>query len=352
MFRTCRSLVLPVALVIAASCCGSSGQVIASDGSLRAIGVGLNGPAGMKATVYAQELQKMSAFAFDSQGRLWVATADYTDHGHDGLYLVSKPGATPLEIVAGLHTPLGLLWYHETLFVASTGRVDAFSDFAGTHFASRRTIVTFPAGVGENNGIVLAPDGRLQMGISAPCDHCMPTSKWSATIVSFLPDGADLRVEATGMRAPVGLVYYPRTSDLFVTMNQRDDLGAQTPGDWLAVVKQGQAWGFPACYGQGGAVCTGVPKPVAVLSKHGAVDGVAIVTGQLGPSVGTSAIVAEWAAGSVQRVSLRRVGSDYSGTVTPFLTGVKNPVPVILGLDGALLVGDWTTGIVYRIARS
>ena len=38
--------------------------------------------------------------------------------------------------------------------------------------------------------------------------------------------------------------------DLLVTMNQRDDLGDQTPGDVLAVVQVGQAWGFPDCYGE------------------------------------------------------------------------------------------------------
>ena len=89
-------------------------------------------------------------------------------------------------------------------------------------------------------------------------------------------------------------------------MNQRDDLGARTPGDWLALVREGQSWGFPGCYGQGGAVCAGVPRPIAVLDKHAAVGGVAIVTGELGASVGTAAIVPEWSPGKVQQVSLDR----------------------------------------------
>ncbi|HEY8765861.1 MAG TPA: hypothetical protein VIP09_01140 [Dehalococcoidia bacterium] len=55
-----------------------------------------------------------------------------------------------------------------------------------------------------------------------------------------------------------------------MTMNQRDDLGDATPGDWLAVVQQGQEWGFPDCYGQGGDACTGVPAPIAALDKHAA----------------------------------------------------------------------------------
>jgi glucose/arabinose dehydrogenase len=148
----------------------------------------------------------------------------------------------------------------------------------------------------------------------------------------------------------VGLAFHPRTGDLFVTMNQRDDLGVETPGDWLAVVGQGQAWGFPDCYGQGGTACMGVPEPTAVLDTHAAVSGVAIVTGQLGSTVGTCAVVAEWAAGKVLRVTLDRPTD--TATVAPFLTGLENPVPVALASDGALLVGDWTTGTVYRISPS
>ena len=86
-------------------------------------------------------------------------------------------------------------------------------------------------------------------------------------------------MEATGIRAPVGLAYDALGEHLYVTMNQRDDLESATPGDWLAIVDSGQAWGFPDCYGQGGTACAGVPAPVAVLDPHAAVGGVAIVTG-------------------------------------------------------------------------
>jgi glucose/arabinose dehydrogenase len=159
--------------------------------------------------------------------------------------------------------------------------VEAYRALQGTRFAEHRSVVSWPVPVGESNNIVLAPDGRLLVGISAPCDHCRPTSPWSAAIVSFRPDGSDLGIFASGIRAPFGLTYYPGTDDLFVSMDQRDDLGARTPGDWLSVVTQGQNWRFPDCYGQKGSSCTGVAKPTAVLDKHAAVGGVAIVTGQL-----------------------------------------------------------------------
>ena len=76
------------------------------------------------------------------------------------------------------------------------------------------------------------------------------------------------------------------------------------------------------------------------------------MTGHLGPAVGTSAVVAEWETGRVQAVALTRTGPTYQGSVSPLLTGIHNPLAVALAGDGSLLVGDWSTGIIYRISRA
>ena len=329
----------------------TAGTAVPDDG-LVDIGNGVRGPSGLAATVYATGLTNVAALAFDAEGRLWVATADFEDKGNDAVYVVTAPGATPTKVITDVHTPLGLLWHDGTLYVSSKERVDTFTGFDGKAFTTEGTILQLPEGVGEVNGLALGPDGRLRLGISAPCDSCTPTIDESGTVLSFALDGSDVQVVASDIRAPIGLTYYPGTDDLFVTMNQQDGLGAATPGDWLAVVKDGQQWGFPACYGQGGDVCAGVPSPIAEVDTHAAVSGVAIVTGQLGSAVGTSAIVAEWASGKVQRVALAKAGSTYTGTVSPFLTGIEKPVPVLLASDGSVLVGDWLTGKVFRIAPS
>ncbi len=353
--RTIRRAMALVAvlLLVTAGCgadAGSPTAVPATTGSLVDIGAGLSGPSGLLATVYGQGPTKVSTFALDPSGRLWLATSDATDAGNDGVYLVPAAGSTPVEVITGVHTPLGLLWVGESLFVSSKELVDVYAGFDGTRFAEHHTVLTLPAGVGESNGLALSPDGRIVLGISSPCDSCTPTLAQSAAVVSFLPDGSDLRVVASGIRAPVGLTYFPGTDDLFVTMNQRDDLGDATPGDWLSVVAQGQDWGFPDCYGQGGDACAGAPSPVAELDEHAAVSGVAITTGQLGAAIGTSAFVAEWATGTVKRVALTTDGSTYTGTASTFLTGLSNPVPLIMTTSGSLLVGDWSTGTIYEIA--
>ncbi len=335
-----RTLTVLLAFVGAACGDGSGGPPsmtpTTADG-LVTVGAGLRGPTGVVATLYASGVPKMSAFAVDPEGRLWVATADYRDTGTDAVHLVTAAGTMPVAVIPGLHTALGLLWHGDELYVSSTERVDAYGGFDGTGFVRRRTVVTFPAGSGQKGGLVLAPDGRIQLGISAPCDHCQPESEWSATVVSFNPDGSDLRVDARGIRAPIALAYVPGTDDLLVTMNHRDDLGDATPGDWLGQVERGQDWGFPDCLGPGPAPdgCAGAPEPVAVLDPHAAVSGLALVAGTV--------VVAEWKLGKVQRVDLR------TGEVTPFLAGLENPVPVTLAPDGAVLVGDWGTGRIYRV---
>ena len=327
-------LAIGLVAVLGLAGCGS-GARRGSGSALVSIGAGLRGPTGTRATVYASGVPNAGAFAFDSRGRLWVAAAGLANHAHDGVYVVARAGARPVKVISGLKDPLGLAWLHGTLYVASIGRVDAYTGFDGTRFARHRLVLDGPAHGAENNNLVVSPDGRLVMGITATCDHCSSDVRWSGAIVSFRPDGTDLRLYAGRIRAPVGLAYVPGTSELLATFDQRDDLGARTPGDWLVVARAGQDWRFPACYGQDGAVCRGVPKPLAVLDKHAAVGGIAVL--------GRDAVMAEWQTAKVLRAPV--VG----GAATTFVTGIRNPLAVTVAPDRSLLVGDWATGRIYRI---
>jgi glucose/arabinose dehydrogenase len=311
------------------------------------IGAGLRGPAGWAATRYAPGPKHLSGLAWGERGRLWLAAAGLGTHGTDGVYTRDPASRRVTKVIGGLNDPIGLLWMHGTLYVASVGRVDAFSDFDGRRFAHRRRVVDGPVRGAENNALVRAPDGRLLMGVSATCDHCTPRRRASGSIVSFWPSGKGLKVYASGIRAPIGLAFVPGTHDLLATMNQRDDLGARTPGDWLSLVNPGSAWAFPRCYGQGGGACHSVPKPLAVLAEHAAAGDVAVT--RAGGS--TQAFVALWATGSVNRVTLTRTGAGYAARRKPFLRGIEHPMALVAAPDGSLLAGDWATGVVYRIAR-
>ena len=284
-------------------------------------------------TVYARGLVHAAAFAYDSRGRLWVATSGATVHRTDGVYLVAKQGATPVKVIAHVRGPLGLVWDNGSLYVSTLDGVYRYSGFTADRFASGTLILRSPVLGAENNNLILAPNGRLVMGISATCDHCTNYASPSGSIVSFNTDGSDLKIVAKHVRAAYGLVYAGGV--LYATMNQRDDLGAKTPGDLLAIVRNGQDWRFPECYEQGGRACDGVPRPLATLDAHAAAGGVAVV--------GDMVIVAEWNAAKVLAVPLS------GGKPTVVTTRISNPLPVIRSGTG-VLVGDWTSGVVYRLS--
>ena len=137
------------------------------------------------------------------------------------------------------------------------------------------TATVYATGIVHASAFAFDSRGRLWVAASGSSTHrrdgvTAPLGLvWSGgtlSIVSFNKDGSGLRVYARRIRAAFGLATDSKTGLLLASMNQRDDLGAKTPGDWLAIVHRGTDWRFPACYGQGGAVCKSVPAPTAVLT--------------------------------------------------------------------------------------
>ena len=170
-------------------------------------------------------------------------------------------GATPVKVIADLHTPLGLVWSDGTLYVASAGRVDAYRGLTAAAFARHTTVLALPSGVGEVNGLVCHRTGgsssaSRRRAMLACHDRGTPRPSSRSS-----PTDATSRSSRAGSGPRSAWPTTRGTDDLFVSMNQRDDLGDATPGDWLAIVRSGQDWGFPDCYGQGGSVCDGVPSP-------------------------------------------------------------------------------------------
>ena len=147
-----------VAVVLLAAGCGGDAAKVVD------IGADLQGADGLQASVYAQGLTNAAAMAFDPDGRLWVATAAFDDAGTDAVYVVEQSGATPVAVIADAHTPLGLLWVGDTLYVAATGGVTAYSGFDGTTFVEHHTVVALPADVGEVNGLALVERRPHQPG--------------------------------------------------------------------------------------------------------------------------------------------------------------------------------------------
>src|SRR4051794_2261440 len=329
-------------------------------------------PAGVKLQRYAEGIPNPSNLAFDGHGRLWASSAGVQAAGADGVWLVPRRGARPRQVVSGLFSALGLTWHRGELYVSSivpdatfaprhTGRVVAYSGFDGRRFARSRVVVDgLPVGRHRVDSIVAGPGGRLYLGIGSESDHDPSSAELSGTVVAFRPGGGGLRVEARGLRNPYGLAVAPGGRRLLVSDHGRDDLGLHSPPDELNLVdSRGPArwYGFPQCWGQGGAPCRGATAPLARLAPHSAPGAVVVARrfGRWGPSAFVTRFGSTFrenpTGGDVVRVSLAHLGRRRTAPVQRFATGFghEEPLGATLGPDGALYVSLWKSGRVVRL---
>jgi glucose/arabinose dehydrogenase len=303
---------------------------------LASLAAAIHVPHGYRVSVYATGLHHPTAIAIGPDGRLYVAQ----DTGQ--VVSVRRGARAGRRFARGLTVPLGLLWRGRTLYVAESGKVEALR--AGG--AGRRLVVGgLPYGRHQQDSIVAGPDGRLYLGSGSTCDACVERDRRSAAILSFRADGSDLRVVASGLRNPYGLVF--ANGSLYATVNSRDDRGRNEPAELVVRVRRGADYGWPSCWPSYAlrklvGSCRGVASPLAYLEPHSSADGIASWRGDL--------FVAEWGE-YLSRAHGRRIVRIRRGRVTTFATGFDHPLALAVGPSRDLLVADWGRGVIYSIAR-
>jgi len=297
---------------------------------------------GFVAEVYATGLKRPTALAFGPDGLLY-ATQETGE-----VVAVGRGSSKPRVLARGFKTPLGLRWVRSTLYVAAQGSVSRLV-VSARRVVSRRQIVTrLPFGRHQQDTIALGPDGRLYLGSGTTCDVCKEKDRRSGAILSFKVDGSALRIVATGLRNPFGLVFDGDT--LYVSDNGRDDLGAGEPAETIVRIRPGADYGWPSCWAswrlrrlQGS--CRGVTPPVAYLEPHSAASSLVLWAGTM--------IVAEWGQYLSERWGRKLVQVNVrTGRSSAFVDGFEHP----LGLAaepraGGVLAGDWGRGVIYRIRK-
>jgi glucose/arabinose dehydrogenase len=319
--------------------------------------------------IVARGIPYATNVTFDPAGGMWVTAGAGEPTSADGVWYVPHLGARPRHVIKATNTALGLTWFRNRLYVASivsqsTGIVAAYSGFDGHRFRHRVKVVPYlPVGHNTLDSIVPGPNGRLYLGAGSEYDHQRAGHKTSGTILSFKPDGSDLRIEATGVRNPYGLAFIPGTASLLFTDNARDDLGPSRPPDELNLIrdvtKAAPDFGFPDCYDQGGAHCRGTAAPLALFPPHASSDGLAVTRHWRGGNL--TAFVAEngatilgaHAGNDIRRVALTRLpGGGYHASVSVFASGFAehDPLGAAIGPDGALYVTLFLSAEVIRYA--
>lgn len=283
-----------------------------------------------------------SAVAVDHDGTLYVGSAEGRILRVRRLARSERGQRLPVEwsvFASTFDHPCGLLAEDGWVTVTDKLGVTRMADLRGEdgvadHFES----LTTAWGLSElphnwEMGLVRDSRGNLYCGTDYPANT---SGLLRGKAVRITPEGATEEF-AAGLRSPFGWAI-DADDRLFCSDNQ-GDLRLTNEIFW---VREGGYYGYPDWQDPSEKERRASPSAVQVpYSLGGSINGLAIVPedGSFGP-FGGQLLAASWQPGEVLRVQMEEVGGDLQGAVYRFLEGVRAPLSLAFGPDGALYVGS------------
>jgi glucose/arabinose dehydrogenase len=292
-----------------------------------------------------------------------------------------------------LNKPFGIAFYPpgnepEFLYVANTDGVIRFpyrnGDLKARGPAQKLAAHLSPGGLLRGGGhwtrdIVFSPDGRkMYVSIGSRSNVSDKASEENrARIFEFNPDGSGQKVYAWGIRNAVGIAFRPGTKELWMSTNERDEIGEDLPPDYISSVQPGGFYGWPWFYignhpdprhkGKHPELASKVIVPDVLVQAHSASLNLCFYDADQFPSEYKGDIFAAFH-GSWNR--MKRTGykvvrvpfdhstgksrNEYEDFVTGFLTADGKvwgrPVGLTIAKDGSLLVSEDGNGTIWRVS--
>ena len=175
-----------------------------------------------------------------------VGGARFMALGPDGSVYVSRPasdevvrladadgdGTAESQVVAvsGLNRPHGLAFHGGFLYIANTDgvmRVRLGPDGEATGDVQR--VASYSGGGGHwSRSIAFGADSAMYVAIGSTCNVCIERTPDRAAVMRFDENGDNGRVYSSGLRNAVGIAMHPVTKQMWVTLNERDNIEPDT----------------------------------------------------------------------------------------------------------------------------
>jgi glucose/arabinose dehydrogenase len=286
----------------------------------------------------------------------------------------------------GLTRPYGMTLVGNTLYVANDNGVVSFPYSTGDLQVQGTGTKVFDLPGGPINhhwtkNVVASPDGtKLYATVGSNSnigENGMAAEEGRAAIWEYDLASGKPRIYASGLRNPSGLDFEPVTGALWTDVNERDEIGADLPPDYMTSVKDGGFYGWPYSYwGQHVDARVKPQRPDLVakaitpdyaLGAHTASLGLTFYKADAFPAAYRGgAFIGQHGSWNRQPLNGYRVVFVPFANGRPqmpaqvFLTGFLNaqnqiqgrPVGVAVDKTGALLVADDVGGVVWRVAAA
>ena len=198
-----------------------------------------------------------------------------------------------------------------------------------------------------------------------------------AAVNRFNPDGSGHEIFVSGTRNPTGIHLYPGTDTIWITVEERDELGDDLAPEYFTHIEQGRFYGWPYAYigpnedprrkGERPDMVDKTVKPDFLLPAHSSALEFAFYTGKSFPKEYQGgafiALHGSWNRAKRQGYEIAFVpfaNGKPSGPMQEFLTGWMlspdnpevwgRPVGVLEMPDGSLLVSDDGGKKIWRVA--
>jgi len=337
-------------------------------------------PQGFRINVYASDFKVPRWLTVAPNGDIFLA-----ETGANQIVVMRDPqntgGAQQREVFAtGTRRVFGIAFKDDYVYVGDTNELLRFryDPTTSKRLGEAESLMKLPTGGHETRSVAIAPDGKhvfVTVGSASNINTGEDPIRAAVSICDL--DGKNARLWGTGLRNPVGLAIEPVTGAVWVSVNERDELGDNLPPDYFTSVKDGGFYGWPYSYIGSNVDDRVKPQkpelvakaiiPDVLLGAHVAPLQFAFYTGKQFPkSYWGGVFIAEH--GSWNRAS--RAGYQIafvafkdgqpSADPVPFMTGLVpdpsgpdvlgRPVGVTVAPDGSLLVSDDGAGKIYRIS--
>jgi glucose/arabinose dehydrogenase len=290
------------------------------------------------------------------------------------------PGGRGPTPPAELLQPFGLAFQQDYLYVGNTNSLVRYKYTPGdTKAAGPPEKLRDLTGGGHNTrNILFSRDGKklyVAVGSTDNIDEAGTGNERRAMIHEYNPDGTNFRIFASGLRNPVGLALQPGTNTLWTAVNERDNLGDDTPPEYATSLKDGGFYGWPYSY-IGSNVDNRVPQrepdlvkraivPDVLIPAHSAPIGIAFYTGSQFPQRYRNglfvALHGSWNRSTTNgaKVIFVPFQGGRPGAIEDFLTGFVvdpganskwgRPTGITVAPDGSVLFSDDGGNRIWRV---
>jgi len=343
----------------------------------RPAGAPINVPAGFSVAEFAAGFERPRFMVEGPGGEVIVS-----DTVAKGSVIALRDGAKKV-LLSGLDRPYGLALWKEYLYVGEPESLKRYKyDSKALTVGAGEEIVSmkgFDKGHVTRTLLFDERANKLYLTIGSSGDLVTGDPELRAAIHRYNPDGTGHETVATGLRNTVGLRFYPGSSQLWATVQERTDAADVPVADFFTSIKPGGFYGWPYAY-VGPHADPRIPEkdrrpdlvakaitPDIVLTPHCAVlDAVFYAGTQFPAEYRNGAFLANH--GSTQ--GPERVGYSVSfvpfkngkpsGPVRDFATGWSmgsdkkevwgRPVGLLQLRDGSLLVSDDGGKVIWRVS--